>query len=109
VFDLEIDDVVYPFASAEFDQLFITNLTTGVDTMTATGAKVALLEMACMRPQDVDGAGVPALPERGDDARVAHLNELQRRVADSRPGVTFVEGPDEWCADDVIASDLGYR
>ncbi len=109
VFDLEIDGVPYPFASAEFDQLFVTNLSMGVDTMTATGAKVALLEMACMRPQAVEGAGVPALPERGDDARVAHLNDLQRAVADSRPDVTFVEGPDEWCTDEVIASDLGYR
>ena len=109
VFDLEIDGVLYPFASAEFDQLFTTNLSMGIDAMTATGAKVALLEMACMRPQDVEGAGVPALPERGDDARVAHLNDLQRAVANSRPDVTFVEGPDEWCTDEVIASDLGYR
>ena len=52
---------------------------------------------------------MPALPERGDDARVAHLNELQRIVADSRPDVTFVEGPDEWCNLEEIASDLGYR
>jgi hypothetical protein len=109
VFDLEIDGVVYPFGSPEFDQLFITNLSSGVDAMTATGAEVALLEMACMRPQDVDGAGVPSLPERGDDSRVAHLNELLRRVADSRPDATFVEGPDEWCNDEAIASDLGYR
>jgi peptidoglycan/LPS O-acetylase OafA/YrhL len=109
VFDVEIDGVIHPFASADFDRLFTTNLGTGVDTMTATGAKVALLEMACMRPQDVDGAGVPALPERGDDARVAHLNELQRSVAAGRPDVTFVEGPDEWCGDEQIASDLGYR
>jgi hypothetical protein len=100
---------VYPFASAEFDRLFTTNLTAGVDAMTATGAKVALLEMACMRPQDVEGAGVPALPERGNDARVAHLNDLQRQVAGSRPDVTFIEGPDAWCSDEAIASDLGYR
>ncbi len=109
VFDLEVDGVIYPFASAAFDDLFTTQLLTGVDTMIANGAKVALLEMACMRPQDVDGAGVPALPERGDDSRVAHLNDLQRIVADSRPDVTFVEGPDEWCTDEAIASDLGYR
>ena len=109
VFDLEVAGVVYPFASAEFDQLFIANLSNGVDTMTATGAKVALLEIACMRPQEVDGAGVPALPERGDDVRVAHLNDLQRSVAGARPDVTFVEGPDEWCGDETIASDLGYR
>jgi hypothetical protein len=58
----------------------------------------------------VEGAGVPALPERGDDARVAHVNDLLRQVAAANPGrVTFVEGPDEWCADEAIAADLGYR
>jgi hypothetical protein len=63
-----------------------------------------------MRPQDVEGAGVPALPERGDDARVAHVNELLRAVAASDPGrVTFVEGPDEWCDDETVATDVGMR
>ena len=62
-----------------------------------------------MRPQDVDGAGVPALPERGDDARVAHVNELLRSVAAAIRQSAFVEGPDEWCADETVATDLGMR
>ena len=32
-------------------------------------------------PVEATGAGVPVLPERGDDGRVAHLNELMRWVA----------------------------
>ena len=57
---------------------------------------------------------MPALPERGDDERVAHVNELQRQVAASYGSgatspVQFVEGPDAWCADETIATDLGYR
>ena len=84
-------------------------MNTGIAALRATGTHVALLEIACMRPQDVDGAGVPALPERGDDARVAHLNDLLRDIADEHHDVTFVEGPDEWCADEAIAADLGYR
>jgi lysophospholipase L1-like esterase len=53
---------------------------------------------------------VPALPERGDDDRVAHLNDLWRDVAAANPDtVTFVEGPDEWCTDEAISSDLAYR
>ena len=45
-------------------------------------------------PDDVEGAGVPPLPERGDDARVAHVNDLFRAVAAANAGdVTFVEGP----------------
>jgi hypothetical protein len=110
VFDVEIDDTTYVFGTPEFDQLFVTDLRSGIDAMVAAGAKVALLEVACMRPQDVDGAGVPALPERGDDARVAHLNELLRGVAGADPvNVTFVAGPTAWCDDEAIATDLGHR
>lgn len=109
VFDLEIDDALYRFGSPAFDRLFSANLSAGVDVMTATGAKVALLEVACMRPVDAKGAGVPVLPERGDDDRVAHLNELQRQIAESRPDVWFVEGPDEWCDDEAISTDTDYR
>ena len=88
----------------------LAQLQSGVDALAGAGAQVALLEVPCMRPQDVDGAGVPALPERGDDARVAHVNELLRAVAASDPAtVTFVEGPDEWCGDEAVATDLGMR
>jgi peptidoglycan/LPS O-acetylase OafA/YrhL len=111
VFDIDDGGTVYGFATPEGDELFVRNLTSGIDAMLAEGANVALLEVACMRPQDVEGAGVRALPERGDDARVAHVNELLRRTAASygSPQVEFVEGPDEWCSDEAIASDLGYR
>ena len=110
VFDVEIDGTTYVFGTPEFDQLFTDELRSGIDAMVAAGAKVALLEVACMRPQDVDGAGVPALPERGDDARVAHLNELLRGIASADPAnVTFVAGPTAWCDDEAIATDLGHR
>ena len=63
-----------------------------------------------MRPQIVKGAGVPALPERGDDARVAHVNDLLRDLAAANPATTtFVSGPTQYCTDESIASDLGYR
>ncbi len=114
VFDVVDGDTVYGFATPSGDELFVSNLASGIDAMLAEGANVGLLEVACMRPQDVEGAGVRALPERGDDARVAHVNDLLRETAatylaagDQR--VQFVEGPDEWCSDEAIASDLGYR
>jgi peptidoglycan/LPS O-acetylase OafA/YrhL len=111
VFDIDDDGTVYGFDTPDGDALFVRNLSSGVDALLAEGANVALLEVACMRPQDVEGAGVRALPERGDDARVAHVNELLRQTAASyqSPRVEFVDGPDEWCADEAIASDLGYR
>ena len=110
VFDIEIDGTTYTFGTPGADRVFLDGLASGVDAMTGAGAHVALLEVPCMRPQDVEGAGVPALPERGDDARVAHVNELLRAFAAQRAGtVTFVEGPDAWCADESIATDLGHR
>jgi hypothetical protein len=110
VFDLEIGGTLIPFGTPEFDAMFMSNTLRGIQAMTATGAKVVLLEVACMRPQDVDGAAVPALPERGDDGRVAHVNDLLRQTAAYLPDkVSFVEGPDEWCDDPLISTDLGYR
>jgi peptidoglycan/LPS O-acetylase OafA/YrhL len=111
VFDLETaDGDVLAFGTAEWDDYVTGNLQRGIDAVAATGAHVALLEVPCMRPHNVAGAGVPALPERGDDSRVAHLNELWRRLADANPeAVTFVNGPAAWCNDETLASDLGYR
>ncbi|MGB0113888.1 MAG: acyltransferase family protein, partial [Ilumatobacteraceae bacterium] len=114
VFDLDDGGTIYAFGTPSADDLFVTNLKTGIDAMLAEGTNVALLEVACMRPQDVDGAGVRALPERGDDVRVAHVNELLRETAASygtaeNTRVQFVEGPDEWCNDEEIATSLGHR
>jgi peptidoglycan/LPS O-acetylase OafA/YrhL len=110
VFDLEVDGTLLPFASAESDQRFLDGIQRGIDDLRAAGTHVALLEVACMRPQDVEGAGVPALPERGDDERVAHLNELLRTAASANAEhATFVPGPRAWCTDDAISADLAYR
>ena len=110
VFDLEIDGFRYEFGTAEMDQRFLDNLGEGITAAAAAGAHVALLEVACMRPQDAKGAAVPALPERADDRRVAHLNTLLRRVAAANPGaVSFIDGPRAWCDDEAIAADLSYR
>lgn len=110
VFDIEIDGTTYPFASPELDAMFVGNLTTGIDVIASGGTRVAVLEAACMRPVSAEGAAVPPLPERADDERVAHMNMLLRRAVEGRPDVaTFVEGPDEWCNDEAIATDIGYR
>ena len=111
VFDIDDGGTVFGFATPEGDALFVRNVTSGIDAMLAEGTNVALLEVACMRPRDVEGAGVRALPERGDDARVAHVNDLLRETAASfdSPRVEFVEGPDQWCNDEAIATDLKYR
>ena len=109
VFDLAIDDDVVEFRTPRGDEYFTSRLREGIDAVLAEDSNVALLEIACMRPIDAEGAGVPPLPERGDDARVGHLNQLMRRVADEAgPRVRFVDGPDVWCSEPA-ASDLGLR
>ena len=109
VFDLETGDGTrLAFGTPAWDSHVRANLETGIAALVGAGAKVALLEVPCMRPVEAEGAGVPPLPERGDDARVAHVNELLRAVAAAQPGaVTFVEGPDAWCADEAVATDVG--
>jgi hypothetical protein len=58
----------------------------------------------------VKGAGVPALPERRDDLRVAHLNELLKKAAEANQATTtFVKGPPQYCNDPAIAENLAYR
>jgi peptidoglycan/LPS O-acetylase OafA/YrhL len=111
VFDLDTGDgEVLPFGSVAWDGYFSANLQRGVDAVAAAGARVALLEVPCMRPKDVEGAGVPALPERGDDARVAHVNGLLRDVAAANTGrVAFVDGPGAWCDDETVANDRAMR
>ena len=110
VFDVEVDGRLIPFNTPDADERFTTDLGQGVAALRSSGSKVALLEVPCMRPKDVKGAGVPALPERADDARVAHLNQLLRQVAASDPAnISFVSGPTEWCSDPTISTDLGYR
>jgi peptidoglycan/LPS O-acetylase OafA/YrhL len=110
VFDVVDGDQRYAFGTPDGDQHFASGLRSGIDAMLAEGTNVGLLEVACMRPVDVKGAGVRALPERGDDARVAHLNEVMRSVAAGYgPEVQVIEGPHEWCNDEAIATDLGYR
>ena len=63
-----------------------------------------------MRPIRVEGAGVPPLPERADDARVAHVNE---RVPGGRRGERRRRRRSSrvrtWCADEAVATDLGMR
>lgn len=63
-----------------------------------------------MRPIESSGGPVPPLPQRRDDARTGHLNELLREfAAPENDGVYFVEGPSEWCTNMKISTSTSYR
>jgi peptidoglycan/LPS O-acetylase OafA/YrhL len=108
MFDIQRDNGVLAFGTPADDAYLLAQLRRGVDALVGAGSKVALLEIPCYRP--VDGGGLIALPERGDDHRTAHLNQLLRQTAAGDPAhVVFVTGPRDWCHDAAIATDLAYR
>ena len=110
VMTLKTPERYYSFKSPEADALFLSQLQKGINALSKEGIKVALLEVPCMRPRNVEGQGTQALPERRSDDRTKHLSELLRYSARSNPSSTvFIEGPDEWCASPEIANDISYR
>jgi len=110
VLDLKINGFTFAFNTSPADTMFRTQMKRGIDALRATGATVALLEVACMRPVDSKGGPVPALPQRGDDTRTSHLNDLLREIAAPEDdGVFFISGPKEWCTDPKISTSLSYR
>lgn len=110
VLDLRMGNVVYNLGSDSTDALFARQLGKGVQALRKTGATVALLEVPCMRPIESSGGPVPPLPQRRDDARTGHLNELLREfAAPENDDVYFVEGPSEWCTNMKISTSTSYR
>ena len=63
VFDFELDDgTELEFGTSEWDTYVTEDLQSGIDTLAAAGTRVALLEVPCMRPQDVEGAACRRFP-----------------------------------------------
>ncbi len=108
VFDRTVDGVTVAFGSPESDAYLSGQIRSGIQAVRATGARVALMEVPCMRP--IAAGGLDKLPERGEDQRVAHLNDLLRAAAAEDPAnVFFVTGPTQWCNDESVATDVNLR
>lgn len=108
VFDLQVDGVAVKFGSADWDARWLDQLRRGISVLRDGGSQVALFGIPCYRP--VAGGGTPTLPERGDDERTGHLNDLLRQAAAEDPAhVFYVAAPHEYCDDESIATDLYYR
>ncbi len=108
VFDLTLDEGgTLTFGTAAWDSNFTEAITGGVDTLKAAGAEVGLSLLPCYRPLR-KSAGF--WPERGDDDRTRHVNELLRAVASSyAAGVRPLEPPAAFCTDPAIATNTAYR
>lgn len=109
VFDLSLGGHNVRFGSQEWDRYLSQRLSLGVDALRRAGVPVvAVLGVPCYRP--VDGGGLTALPERGNDSRTAHLNQLFQAFAKRDPVHTvFLSPPGQFCSDTSIATDVDYR
>jgi peptidoglycan/LPS O-acetylase OafA/YrhL len=108
VFDVEVGGRRMAFGTPAWDAYFTRQLEKGIASVERAGAVVVLAHSPCYRP--ISAGGLPALPERGDDARVQHLNELMSAAADADPAhVTTVEPPRQFCTRPGIASNVSYR
>ncbi|HET7027023.1 MAG TPA: acyltransferase family protein [Candidatus Limnocylindrales bacterium] len=108
VFDIELDGRKVAFGTPEWDAHWLDQLREGIGIIRDGGSQVALFGIPCYRP--VNGGGTPNLPERGDDTRTAHLNDLLRASAAEDPAhVFYVAAPHEFCDDQEVATDLYYR
>jgi hypothetical protein len=108
VFDLTLDSgETLAFASAEWDANFTETVRRASDTLRAGTDSVILSLLPCYRP--IEGsAGV--WPERGDDVRIRHVNDMLRSVANAySEGVSTLDPPVEFCAEESIANDTAYR
>src|SRR5262249_23676030 len=102
VFDLTTDSGTLTFGSSTWDSQLRESLAKGVKILRDSGATVALSLLPCYRP--VRGSA-GYWPERGDDQRTRHVNEILR----SMPDVHLIEPPARFCTDPKIASNLDYR
>jgi peptidoglycan/LPS O-acetylase OafA/YrhL len=108
VFDDTVDGHLLKFGTPSWDANFNQHLQRGIRAVTDAGAVAALAELPCYRP--ISAGGLPALPERGQDWRTRHVNELLRRAADADPHhVVTVTPPAAFCTNERVATDTAYR
>jgi hypothetical protein len=108
VFDLKTDHGTLVFGTPQWDQTFLTTLRSGLTALRASGAQVALSELPCYRPHSTNPRPPGWWPERGEDARTRHVNDLLRQVADGLHVFT-VTPPDVFCTNPKIGDNPSYR
>jgi peptidoglycan/LPS O-acetylase OafA/YrhL len=107
LFDVTTDAGTLTFGSRQWDAHLTEALKRGIAALRDSGATVALSLLPCYRP--VNGSA-GYWPERGDDGRTRHVNDVLRAAAAADPkNVHVIEPPKEFCTDPAIASDLNYR
>jgi peptidoglycan/LPS O-acetylase OafA/YrhL len=108
VFDLTLDAGTLTFDSPAWDANFSQEVARGVDTLRAGAPQVALALLPCYRPTR---ASAGFWPERGDDSRTRHVNDLLRATAARYTDGTVrtLDPPAQFCTDPAVAANPAYR
>ncbi|MEY9854715.1 peptidoglycan/LPS O-acetylase OafA/YrhL [Catenulispora sp. GAS73] len=111
LFDEQVDGAALPFGSSGWDAYFTDRLAQTVSTLKATGLpQLDLALLPCYRPTHTADSSGGLWPERGDDARVAHVNTLLASYAqDPAHHVRALYPPAQFCQDPIIAASRSYR
>ena len=95
------------FGTPQWDAQWVAQLRSGVAAIRQSGSQVALAELPCYSPVKIPG-GAGFWPERGDDSRTRHINELMRQVADG-VHVFTVQPAAAFCTDPKVGADRKNR
>src|SRR5262249_13547010 len=108
VFDLIQDSGgTLTFGTPAWDANFTTVFADAVDILRTSSTQVAISLLPCYRPVP-RSAGY--WPERGDDPRTRHVNDLLRTEASRFPDqVHTLDPPAQFCTNPTIARSLSYR
>ena len=103
VLDQRVGSKTLVFGTPEHDARLLAGYQRAVDALAEAGARTAVMEVMCMRPRKF-------WPERGEDWRVAHLNQVLRTLVERNPKRTvLIAAPPVFCADPDAPTRLRYR
>jgi peptidoglycan/LPS O-acetylase OafA/YrhL len=105
VFDLTVNGTTMTFGSPQWDATWKAALTKGIEALQGHAKRVVVALTPCYRPIR---ASAGYWPERGDDVRTRHLNDLMRETALATSAYT-VDPPVQFCTDPKISKSLSYR
>ncbi len=108
VLDLRTPTGTVVFATPAWDANFLATLRSGLDALRESGAQIALAELPCYRPHKTNPTPPGWWPERGDDDRVRHVNDLLRQVADN-VHIFTVKPAAVFCTDPTVADNKKDR
>jgi hypothetical protein len=102
---------VLGFGTPRWDENFNAALREAIAILRSVKRPVALALLSCYRPVTSSrNTGSGYWPERGDDDRTRHINDLIVAAAATYPtGVFTLDPPEEFCNDPVFANASHYR